>query len=72
MSVGTLTRAAERERREADRHLAVEIVAFAVEERVLLHVDDDVEIAGRAAGAAVLALAVEPQPLAGRDARRES
>ena len=48
---------AERERREADRQLAVEVVLFAMEERVLLHVDDDVEVAGRAAGGAVLAFA---------------
>ena len=60
--------AAERERREVDRHLAVEVVAVALEERVLLHVDDDVEVAGRAAGRAVLAFALEPQPLAGGDA----
>ena len=43
-----------------------------MEERVLLHVDDDVEVALRAAGSAVFALAVEPQALAGGDARQES
>ena len=46
----------------------IEVVLLAMEERVLLHVHDDVEIAGRAAGGAVLALAVEPQALTGRDA----
>ena len=49
-----------------------EIVFLAMEERVVLHVDDDVEIARRAAGRSVLALAVQPQALAGRDARQES
>src|SRR5262245_35791937 len=38
----------ERQRREVQRHLAVEIVAVALKELVLLHVDDDVEVAGRA------------------------
>ena len=50
--------------------LAVEVVFLALEERVLLHVDDDVEIAGRAAGGAVLAFAVEAQALARGDAGR--
>ena len=59
--------AAERERREADRHLAVEVVLLAMEERVLLHVDDDVEIAGRAAGRTVFAFAVQAEPLSRRD-----
>src|SRR4029078_11022506 len=63
--------AAEREQREGDRQLAIQIVAFTMEERMLLHVDDDVEIAGRAAGAAVLPSPVERQRLAGRDARRD-
>ena len=63
--------AAERERREVHRHLAVQVVAVALEELVILHVHDDVEIAGRAAGRAVLALAVEAQPLPGRDAGRD-
>src|SRR5262249_53631981 len=63
--------AAERERRKRDRHLAVEVVLFAMEERVLLHVDDDVEIARGAAGGAVLAFAIQAQPLAGRNAGRD-
>ena len=41
--------AAERERREVDRDLAEQIHAVAPEELVLLDVDDDVEVAGRAA-----------------------
>ncbi len=54
-----------------DRHLAVEVVLLPVEERVLLHVHDDVEIARGAAGTAVFALAIEAQALAGRDAGRD-
>ena len=53
-----------------NRQLAVEIVPFAVEESVLLDVDDDVEVAGGTAGGAMLAFAVQAQPLAGRDAGR--
>ena len=34
---------------------------------MLLHVDDDVEIAGRSAGGPVFTLAVQPQALAGGD-----
>jgi hypothetical protein len=54
---------------EGNRELAVEIVAFAMEERVLLHVNNDVEVARRATLAAVLALAVQAEPLPGRDTR---
>ena len=49
--------AAERERREVHRDLAEQVVAVAPEELVLLHVDDDVEIARRAAGRAGFAFA---------------
>ena len=52
-------------------HLAVQVVVFAPEERVLGDVDDDVEVARRAALAAVLAFALEPQALARGDARRD-
>src|SRR5262245_42689607 len=62
--------AAQREHREGDRQLAVEIVAFPVEECMLLHVDDDVEVSRRTAGAAVLAFAVQAQALPRGDARR--
>ena len=48
--------AAERQRREVHRNLAEQIDAVAPEELVLLHVDDDVEIAGRTAGRARLRL----------------
>ena len=34
---------------------------------MLLHVHHDVEVPGRAAGAAVLALALQPEPLSGGD-----
>src|ERR1051325_2604243 len=44
--------AAHRQRRVVERDLAEEIVAVAVKERMLLHVDDDVEIAGGAAAGA--------------------
>ena len=67
-SVGTLISPPSASVVKSTRHLAEEVVAVAPEERVLLHVDDDVEIAGRAAGRAVLAFALEPEPLAGRDA----
>src|SRR5215471_9112911 len=63
--------AAEREGRKRNRHLAVKVVPLAVEERVLLHVDDDVEVAGRAASRTVLSLAVETKALPGRDSRRD-
>ena len=39
----------ESQRREVDRQLTIEIIIFTLEERMLLHVNDDVEIAGRAA-----------------------
>src|SRR5205823_2234397 len=56
--------AAERQRRERQRPLAIEIVPLAMEKRVFLHVDDDVVIAGRTAGRSVLPLAVAaPEPL---------
>ena len=66
--VGHVDLAAERQRREVHRNLAREIVAVALEERMLLDLDDDVEIAGRPAERAGFAFAREPQPLAGRDA----
>ena len=64
--------AAERERREVHRNLAREVVAVALEERMLLHLDDDVEIAGRPALRAGFAFAGQAQPLPGGDARQES
>ena len=64
--------AAERERGEGHRHLAVEIVAVAPEERVVLHVDDDVEVAGRAAAGPGLAFAGQPHALSRGDAGRNA
>ena len=63
--------AAERQRREVHRNLAGEIVAVALEERMLLDADDDVEIAGRPALRAGFAFAGQPQALPGGDARRD-
>src|SRR5690348_15660601 len=40
-------RRAERGLREADRHLAMQVVAVALEDRMLAHADFDVEIARR-------------------------
>src|SRR6185369_17188104 len=59
---------AERERREVERNLAVEIVPFALKERVLLHVDDDVQVAGGSAVGPGLALAAQTHALARRNA----
>ena len=71
-SVGNPDLAAERERREVERHLAVEVVAVALEERMVLHVDDDVEVARRTARASGFAFAGQTQPLAGGDAGRNA
>ena len=65
---GHLDLAAERQRREVQRDFAVQIVAVALEERVLLHVNDDVEIAGGAALRAAFAFAVEAHALPGGNA----
>ena len=66
-SVGTCNLAAERDGREVHRDLAEQVVAVAAEELVLLHVDDDVEVAGRAAGRARFAFVLQPELLAGGD-----
>src|SRR3989454_6057702 len=65
-----LNLAAERHGREVDRDLAEQIVAVAAEELVLLHVDDDVEMAGGTAGGSGLAFTLQTQLLSRRDARR--
>ena len=62
--------AAQRQRREGEWHFAVQVVAVTLEELVLGDVNDDVEIAGRPALRAGLALAGEAQALTGGDARR--
>src|SRR5690606_2443803 len=49
--------AAERRPRDADRHHAVQVVAVALEDRVLAQADLDVQVAGRAAVGAGLAVA---------------
>src|SRR5690606_10004548 len=66
-----LDRPAEGRRREADRHLARQVLAFATEDRVRLHRDVDVQIAGRAAVAARLALPRQPNAVAAVHARRD-
>ena len=48
------------------------LIAVAAEELVLLDVDDDVEVARRAAAGARFAFVLQPELLAGGDARRES
>src|SRR5690606_14277423 len=62
--------AAQRRGRHAHRHATIEVGAVALEERVVAHFDEDVEIAGRPAAQACLALAREADAGAGLDARR--
>src|ERR1041385_8695373 len=61
--------AAEGHRRIVHGDFAEQIVAVAMEERVVLHMDDNVEVAGRTASGARLAFAAQAQALAARDAR---
>ena len=49
--------AAERRHGEGDRHFAIEIVFFALEDRMLLDVNDDIKIAGRSAADSGFAIA---------------
>src|SRR6185369_9996905 len=58
----------ERRLREAERHVADDVVLLAPEERVILDADDDVEIARRTAAAAALTFPSELQAGAGVDA----
>src|SRR5690606_29463152 len=51
--------AAKRRGRERDRHLAIEVVAFTREDRMGFDADLDIEVAGRSATLAGLALARE-------------
>src|SRR5262249_39975628 len=67
---GPRVAAAGRDGREVDRDLAEQVHAVAAEERVFLHVDDDVEMSGGTAGGAGLAFVLQPQLLTGGDARR--
>src|SRR5688572_6279626 len=66
---GDLDLAAERRGREADRHLAMQVGAFALEHRVRLQLHDDVEIAVGAAVDARLAFARETDAVVLVDAR---
>src|ERR1043166_3728120 len=61
---------AERGLREGDGNGSIKVVALPLEEFVLFDVDDDVEVARRAALRPRLALAREPQARAGLDPRR--
>src|SRR5262245_11888408 len=61
---------AERHGGEVDWNLAEQVVAVAAEERVLLHVDDNVEVAGGTASRSRFALALQAQLLSGGDAFR--
>src|SRR5215472_1281746 len=67
--------AAERGRHHRDRHAAMQVGAIALEEAVAADREEDVEVAGRAAARAGLALAGEPDAGAvldpGRDVDRE-
>src|SRR5690606_34604383 len=65
-----LDRAAEGGVREADRHLAGEVLTFASKNRMRLHGDVDVQIARRPAVAAGFAFARQPNAVAVVDARR--
>ena len=60
--------AAEGDGREVHRDLAEQVVPVAAEELVLLDVDDDKQVARRAAGRARFAFVLQPKLLPGRDA----
>ena len=62
--------AAERGQRERDRHFAIKIVFFALENFVLLDVNHDVKVALRAAANAGFAVARRTQPRAVADSSR--
>src|SRR5689334_13521367 len=61
--------AAQRQGGEADADFAIQVVVFTPEEVVLLDVDDDVKVARRTTGEAMLAFAIQPQTLTCGDAR---
>ena len=69
-SVGTFTLPPSAMVAKPSAQLAVQVVVLAPEHRMLRHVDDDVEIAGRSALGAVLAFAGQAQALARGDAGR--
>ena len=70
-SVGHRDFAAERGDGERNRHFAIKIVVFALKNRVLLDVNDDVKIARRAAANSGLAVARGAQTRAIARCRRE-
>src|SRR5690606_27335237 len=67
---GHLHRGAECGLGEADGNLAVDVAIVPDEDRVLLHLEDHVKVAGDAAGRSRLALALEREPGAGVDPGR--
>src|SRR5215469_14575552 len=66
-----LDRPAECRGREADRHLAAQVLAVTLEDGVLAHVNLDIQITWRSAVAPRLALATESDAIAGVDAGRD-
>src|SRR5437762_3702002 len=66
-----LNLAAERRGREVHRNLAEQVQAVAAKKLVLLHMDDDVEMARRAAAGSSFAFGLEPELLARRNAGRD-
>src|SRR4051812_29336969 len=61
-------RATQRECRKSHWHLAVEVVFFTMEEWMLLHVHDDIEVTRRTASRSVFSLAVQSKALSGGNA----
>src|SRR5688500_16184978 len=57
---------------EVERHFAVEVVTVPAEVGMVLHVDDDIQVARLTARPSTFALASEPQTLAGGDAGRHA
>src|SRR5688572_17056477 len=64
--------AAQREGRVVQGDLAEQIVAVALKERMVLDVDDDVQVAGRSSRGPCFALPAETQALSGGDARGDA
>src|SRR5262249_54400050 len=54
-----------------ERNLAVQVVPLAMEEGMLLHVDDNIQVARRSATGAGLALSAQAQALSSSDAGRD-
>src|SRR5690242_4914928 len=63
-----LDAAAECSDHEADGHLAAQVHSVALEDRVLAHLDLDIQITGRTAVTSRLTLARETNPIAAVDA----